>query len=57
MNRTFTIDEDIIRRLTLRRELDERAHEHARHSHNTHRLMRGLLGVLHREIVPRARWS
>lgn len=57
MNRTFTINEDIIRRLTLRRELDERAHEHVRHSHSTNRLMRGLLGVLHQEIVPRARWS
>jgi hypothetical protein len=57
MNRTFTIDEDIIRRLTLRRDLEERAHEHVRHSHSTNRLMRGLLGIFQTDITPRARWS
>lgn len=57
MNRTFTIDEDIIRRLALRRDQDERAHEHVRHSHPTNRLMRGLLGVFNPEITPRGRWS
>ena len=56
MNRTFTIDEDIIRRLILRREQDQSAHEHVRHSRTTNRLMRGLLGFMSPEVTPRARW-
>jgi hypothetical protein len=57
MNRTFTIDEDIIRRLILRREQDERGHERARAGHSTFRLWRGLLGTFTPEVTPRARWS
>lgn len=49
--RTFTIDEDIIRRLALRRGQEER--ERLRTGVGF-RFLRSLLGA---EIVPRDRWS
>ena len=58
MTRPFTIDEEVIRRLILRRNLQELEHAEPRKSHLPYRLWRGFTGWVHQlPIVPRARWS
>ena len=47
MNRIFTLNEDIIRRLVLRRERDEREHERSRHGYVSLHFWRGLSGLVH----------
>jgi hypothetical protein len=58
MTRPFTIDEEVIRRLVLRRDLHELKQTQTRKGRFSIRLWRGLAGLTHHlPIVPRARWS
>jgi len=53
MHRPFTIDEDIIRRLILRRDLEEKKHAQDRAGRFSLRLWRGLASLGHESPDPR----
>jgi hypothetical protein len=59
ITRPFTVDEDVIRRLLLRRDRDEQKHAQNRHGRFPFRLWRGIAGVDYEppKFPLRGRWN
>ncbi len=57
MNPTFTIDEDVIRRLVLRRDREDFSHQRSRQGHTSPRFWRQLVDLVQEPVwfVSRAR--
>ena len=55
MTRPFTIDEEIIRRLILRRDSEEQKHAQDRSGRFSFRLWRGIASLGHESSLPRPR--